>query len=174
MIESRCVKISSDQITHDRTQALGILDELGLCDIEQRRTATNFLLHCMIGQGTNIGRLQGPQHVLWVGERQCLLYEVPCEEAAATGEAQELLERIARNVDASNGIGPRMCRRHLEDINVRGLLGIASRMAPIQKKGCEWRPYYPHDLSYLVSGKHGGLQLQLQAHTRRGQAKPQR
>jgi hypothetical protein len=40
-----------------------------------------------------------------------------------------LIERVARDVDPPNGIGRRMYRRHLEDINVRGLLGIASRVA---------------------------------------------
>ena len=38
-----------------------------------------------------------------------------------------------------------MCRRHLENINVRSLVGIASRMASIQKDTApEGWPDYPH------------------------------
>jgi hypothetical protein len=56
---------------------------------------------------------------------------VPCEEASSTGNAQELLDRIAGNVHAPDRVRRTVCRRDLEHIYIRGFLIIASRVTPI-------------------------------------------
>ncbi len=63
------------------------------------------------------------------------------EEAAATREVQELIERVACHVERSNSIRRGMDCGNLQDINIGRAFGIASRVAPVQEKGSKGLPY---------------------------------